>query len=93
MSFFVELNEGLRQALADKTYREELPSEWPAEVLESAMEVFTPGKQYPVLAVETMSVKLESGEVGFKTLYHVPMDNRGLVWAPAQLFVFAGLPQ
>jgi type III secretion system FlhB-like substrate exporter len=89
--FYVTLNEKLQEALANGTYKEDLPEHWPTYVLEVASRVLSRDKKYPVLAVSDKTVIRDDGSLTFKTLYHIPLDTGIINWVPSMLFSYAGL--
>lgn len=88
MIFYVKLNGNLLTALNNDSYTQE-ENDWPKETLKTTMKAFTMGFKYPVLSVKTMNVKSDTGE-SFWTMYHVPLENGVTVWAPSQIFRYAG---
>ena len=53
--------------------------------------LFTRGKEYPVLAVEKVTVFTKDGDEAESARFLVPSENENLIWIQCELFSFDGI--
>jgi len=53
--------------------------------------LFDPGKRYPVLAVEKVTVFTKDGDETESARFLVPTENENFLWIQCELFGYAGI--
>lgn len=82
--FFVRVRDDLKKAFED------FFPHMSANYLKMA-NMFKKGKDYPVLAVEKVSLFIKEGDEIETARFLVPTENNNFVWIQCELFMYSGL--
>jgi hypothetical protein len=82
--FYVKVKEDLRKAFQD--FFPHMSSAY----IDTA-KLFDPGKRYPVLAVEKVTVFTKDGDETESARFLVPTENENFLWIQCELFAYAGI--
>lgn len=79
--FFVRIKDDLKKAFED--FFPHMSSEYL-----SMAKLFKKGKEYPVLAVEKVSIFTKDGREVESARFLVPTENQNFLWIQCELFMF-----